>query len=385
MSDKDLVRSTIVSTPFWSYEELKLLLMGKDVPGRSKESIAIKRITLRKNGIKITASRLKWTNEEISKLECAEATISRSKGAIKYKKRQLKLGIKPAKEVTVKYWSDEEITALLNGEVIPGRSAAICRAKLVQLELEGYDVQGLASRYRNKWTDDEVNLLRKGNAIDGRSRSSVNSMRSKLGFTNNVYYKEDELRVIQDYYPEEYLDVSLRLDRSICSIKHIVRNMIERSEQFYDGKTIRDFIVLHDQYGPDAWRYTGTKDYFLCMNLAKQLDLNMNKWTFKEDNAIALYGTNIQLKNRTQSQIEFRSKHLGENTVGRHLTNMEKELILREFQFKGFRLLYDIPRLRYYEIEKFACNHNLKRPQLTEADRAEAISLAAARRGDISV
>ena len=58
MSDKDLVRNDIVSAPYWSCEELKLLLMGKDVPGRSKESIAIKRIALRKNGIKITASRL---------------------------------------------------------------------------------------------------------------------------------------------------------------------------------------------------------------------------------------------------------------------------------------------------------------------------------------
>ena len=107
----------------------------------------------------------------------------------------------------------------------------------------------------------------------------------------------------------------------------------------------------------------------------------MNRWTFAEDKAIATYGKNIQLKNRTQAQIEFRSEHLYENAISRRITHKEKEIILNNFSTKGFRLLYDLPQLKYYEIEIFAYKHHLKRPKMTEKDRAEAIELAAKRRG----
>ena len=90
---------------------------------------------------------------------------------------------------------------------------------------------------------------------------------------------------------------------------------------------------------------------------------------------------NIQLKNRTPAHIEFRSEHLYENAVNRRMTHKEKEIVLNDFSLKGFRLLYDLSRLRYYEIETFAYKHHLKRPKMTEKDRAEAIELAAKRRG----
>ena len=358
------------SPRFWSHEDLKLLLLGKDVPGKSKLSIRRKTNILRKNGIMLTGM-----PEDI------EVTIRRSKDPAKGKEYKIKLVQSQKQDINIQYWNDEEITALLNGDTVPGRSNAICRAKLAQLDLEGYDVQDLVSRYKGGWTASEIDLLQKGKTPDGRSRHAAHTMRSKLGLASDRLYAESELQIIREYYPTEYLDVCLRLNRSANSIRTLVIKMISKTEQSLDGKAIRDFIMLHNKYGPDAWRYTDTKDYFLCMNIASQLDLNMNRWTFAEDKAIATYGKNIQLKNRTQAQIEFRSEHLYENAISRRITHKEKEIILNNFSTKGFRLLYDLPQLKYYEIEIFAYKHHLKRPKMTEKDRAEAIELAAKRRG----
>ena len=83
------------------------MLLGKDVPGKCRESIAQKRSVLKKNGVLLTGM-----SEDI------EVTIRRSKDPAKGKEYKIKLVQSPKQNINIQYWSNEEITALLNGDEV---------------------------------------------------------------------------------------------------------------------------------------------------------------------------------------------------------------------------------------------------------------------------
>ena len=103
----DQVVKRLYSTQIWGHKDLKLLLLGKDVPGKSKLSIRRKTNILRKNGIMLTVM-----PEDI------EVTIRRSKDPAKGKEYKIKLVQSPKQNINIQYWSNEEITALLNGDEV---------------------------------------------------------------------------------------------------------------------------------------------------------------------------------------------------------------------------------------------------------------------------
>ncbi len=103
----DQVVKRLYSTQIWGHKDLKLLLLGKDVPGKCRESIAQKRSILRKNGFLLA---------EIP--EDIEVTIRRSKDPAKGKEYKIKLVQSPKQNINIQYWSNEETTALLNGDEV---------------------------------------------------------------------------------------------------------------------------------------------------------------------------------------------------------------------------------------------------------------------------
>ena len=303
------------------------------------------------------------------------------------RKTATRLGLFSPYEYTEARWSTYEEKILLDNindgisavmQCMPWRSKNSIYNKAYRmgiLEMEHWseeEVEVLRINYGK--TDDWKNLLPK------RSISSISKKAFRLGLSGIHNWTDNDIDTLVRFFPLEYYDVCMRLNRSYHSVHDRVLGLIRNSNVKWSTVELKDLKDKINYYGVDALTMMEGKTFFDCIKAANDLEIMIKFWSTEEDKKIIRRGLDANLPGRTQDQIYWRMKNLGKNALNvKHITEKQKNIIRTKFVELKYNILFEIPDLRYYRILMFANKNGIYLDRYSDAELYEGIKIVSGR------